>query len=453
MGEQRNEARQGSPDPLDVGDHKHPHPISEFLRISARYRESIDAVREFTDIFASYARDYELIRAESKTTQASEVIQRFLDDADPGELAELEQLRGSNDNGERAPRNSALSSPAIAELLLRVMRIQHPHHRSHMELINRSALTILVSGFEVLISDLVHAYYRLHRGSLLGDEAGVHLSDLAEMDSIDDAFSFVAERHVDDLLRQDLDAWAKFFDSRIHVDMKLLSPSWEQWREQFQRRHIILHSGARITRRYLTKVSNNELGRLGLDSAEPGAPVEVDGTYLSSALDTFEVSGLLLCQAVWRKLVSSEHHVRHHGPPLEGLMDVVYAALLQERWYVAEHLAAWGQSDDSTEESDRMIHRLNCWLAIKRQGRWSAVQGEAAAVDASLLHPRFQIALFSLREEHERFFAVLPAALATNVTRESLREWPILQEMRSDPRFEDAAGTAPVEPTEAASGE
>ena len=85
-----------------------------------------------------------------------------------------------------------------------------------------------------------------------------------------------------------------------------------------------------------------------------------------------------------------------------------------------------------------MIHRFTRWLCIKRQDRLEEIASELEAFDGSAVHPKFAIGLASLRDRPDDFFKQLPVAMAAGVTERELREWPILEEVRSDERFEPA---------------
>jgi hypothetical protein len=165
-----------------------------------------------------------------------------------------------------------------------------------------------------------------------------------------------------------------------------------------------------------------------------GDKLDIDDAYLENAINTFEVSGLLLCQEVWKKLVPKDSEARYGG--LRGLGDAVYRRLLSRHWYVAEKLATWGEKDGETSEDYMLICKFNRWLCMKRQGRWTEIEDEVKAFDCSAKHRRFALARASLLQQADEFFEILPKALAAeDITIGYLKEWPILDEMRGNPRF------------------
>jgi len=291
----------------------------------------------------------------------------------------------------------------------------------------------LVSYFEVLIADLSHAFYRIAPDAALTEDKSLSVKEFKKFSTIDEALRSVISDTVDDLLRGSVSDWHKFFQTRMKIDMTLLTPDWAQWNEYFQRRHIMVHASGRVTERYLSNVEWEKLEPY-VTRPSVGDKLNIEDDYLEHAIDTFEVSGLLLCQDVWRKLVPGDSETRHSS--LTGLIDVIYHRLLSRHWHVAELLSASGEQDSEASEDSMLVCKFNRWLCVKRQGRWTEVEGELKAFDCSAINRRFALARVSLLEQADEFFKILPKALAgEDVTIEALEEWPILDEMRTDPRF------------------
>jgi hypothetical protein len=428
--------------PLEGGEAESERQPSPFATIFWQYRRSIAALREFFDHVNPVVADLGRSSAEKSEQRTRQIARRFVRQARDEDIQDLTTvLDWATSMRDRKVRTGLpeIRSNAVKRALMDVMtaRSEFVPSETHHQLLNRSILTSLVGYFEVLLADLAHAYYRLLPGATSNEDKVLSVNELRSFASIDDAMDFVVSRRVDDLLRGDVDDWHEFFVKRLKVDLRQLVPDWAQWGELFQRRHVILHAGGRATRRYLEKV---DWQKVRWPDCRPPleADLPIDDEYLGFAIDLFEVGGLLLCQAVWKKLSPGETWIRLSAGPAGGLIAAVYPRLLTRHWYVAEHLSKWGARDDAADEEHRLICAVNRWLAIKRQGRWAEIASEVENFDCSAKHPKFCLARASLLERPEEFFAHLPEALASRVTSDELREWPILEEMRSDPRFEEA---------------
>ena len=409
---------------------------SAFASVFSQYQNSMEALREFSSRLTPLVSDIETVIAEERRRKVDQILASFRDRLDERQLEELRKFAEwlvNSIEGETDEESSfTLEGNVSAEVVLAVLTVvqERSPTYAHHELLNRSILMSLVGYFEVVVADLAHAFYRLIPKAASNDDKVLSVNELRTFESVDDAMEFVISERVDDLLRGSIEDWQQFFQSRMNVDLRSIVPDWPQWSEMFQRRHIIVHAGGKVTRRYLEKVDWDNV-TWPERKPEMGSLVAVDDKYVQRALDIFEVSGALLCQAVAKKLGPDDHEGR-----LRALMAAIYHRLKTPHWYVAERLSTWGNADSAATEEQSLMFKFNRWLAIKRQDKWPEVQGEVDAFDCSAKDPKFRIALASLRERADEFFSELPAALASGLTAEAVREWPILEEIRSDKRFE-----------------
>lgn len=409
---------------------------SLFRPVFVQYGASMTAIREFFSQLAPFVSEIEEGRWKSIEEQTRTIMQGFMERAtkqDSEELTDVLKVIVDRISGVKSSRPKRITaSGTVTKVVWEIGRMMmHTYSPGmHQELLNRSILMSLVSYFEVLVSDLAHLYYRLVPDATSADEKALSVNDLRQFKSIDDALQSVVSRRVDNLLREGADEWHRFFKTRMKIDLDQLVPSASEWREFFQRRHIIVHACGRVTERYLASVDWDSLER-----AQPtiGTALPLDGSYLARAIDAFEIAGLLLCQEIWRKLAPQELQVRLNSST--GLCDAVYRRLKSGNWCVAEHLASWGLRDGYASEDVVLICRFNTWLCMKRQGRWEEAVEEVEAFDCAAKHPKYALVKAALLERPEEFFNLLRVAVGAGVDEGSLQEWPILDEMRRDPRF------------------
>src|SRR6266545_3487427 len=105
--------------------------------------------------------------------------------------------------------------------------------------------------------------------------------DLQQFSSIEDAFDETVDRRIDGILAGGLDEWIRWFKRKgLDIQVERLATSWAETVEVFQRRHIIVHNGGLVSRRYVTKMR-------GLIEEMPplGQEMVVDEDYIRDALD------------------------------------------------------------------------------------------------------------------------------------------------------------------------
>ena len=418
-----------------------PSELSDFKNIFTQYANSTTALREFFSQLNPFVAEMTTGIKKQRETYVKETISDFGQRASQEELQELlDFFEGLKDRfTKKTAKPRAFKATEIKSLLVRQFAAKFVRlffldapDDIHRELLNRSILMSLISYFEVLIADLTYAFYRIAPDAALTEDRTLSASELKKFSTIDAALQSVISDVVDDLLRGSVTDWHRFFSTRMKIDMQLLTPDWAQWNEYFQRRHLIVHTGGRVTERYL---SNVDWVRLEPRMTKPSlsSKLKVDEVYIEHALNAFEITGLLLCQEAWRKLVLGDSEGRYSA--LTGLSDAVYRRLLSRHWSVAERLATWGERDPEVSENDMLICKFNRWLCIKRQGRWAEVEEEVKAFDCSAKNRRYALVRASLLERLDEFYELLPELLNIDIDIESLKEWPILDEVRQDPRF------------------
>lgn len=426
-------------------------PESGFQQAFVQYGSSMTGIREFLSELVPVVGEMDEDVTKKALGRAGQRLRQKLDDF--RQTATEDEIRQMNDQIDRvatffrtAPEGGTrgksragelsieVDHPMVQEMLIEgvkaTLHAQRP--TAHSELLRRSVLMCLVSNFEVLVADLAHLYYRLVPDATTGEDKLLSVNELRRFDSIDDALQSIIADRVDELLRGGIGEWHKFFVTRMKIDFNSLVPYHAEWNEFFQRRHIMVHAGGRITKRYLANVDWDSLPE-GFVKPKVGEQLHIDDAYLQNAIDSFEVAGLLLCQEVWKKLAPGETGTRLGS--LLGLRDAVYRRLLTGNWRVAKGLAEWGMRDGCASEDDILICRFNGWLCMKRLGRWEEAARELEAFDTSAKHPIYSLVKASLLERADDFFRVLPMALGAGVEIREILEWPILEEMRGDHRF------------------
>lgn len=317
--------------------------------------------------------------------------------------------------------------------LKRILKTLHSRvsPEQHFDILHRGILTGLVGQFEVLISDIAHQFYRSAPAAIGTQEKNLTIADLLSFNTIEEAVDYIISDRVDELLRGSADEWNKFFQTRLKVDMAKLSPDWDRFNECIQRRHIIVHAGGRISRRYLKNVKS-EICREYFGECTIGQIVKMNDDYIIRALTLFEVTGLLLAVESWAKLRKGEGKEQANL-----LVDIIYDSMMESRWEVVLNLSEWGSRQAQFNLITRVVCNMNYWLSLKRLGRWSECQEAVRSFDTSAFKPAFALAQASLLDNADDFFAILDATDGADLDEQGWKEWPIFLEMRRDKRFEE----------------
>jgi hypothetical protein len=411
--------------------------LSAFLEIVTNYRISVFAYRNFLSQVESYLSTLDQGEQEvyshlldSITADLSEEDRAHI----RGAVTEIYTLSPSTRTSMLREVSQRLSGDYPYTLWVPLLQLLHalPHHtpvEQHRELLYRGIVTGLVGQFEVLIAELAHAFYRRAPDAVGADEKLLSVNDLKRFGSIDDALDFVVSNRVEDLLRGSVHDWQKFFSTRLKIDLSQHAPDWERFVESIQRRHVIVHAGGRITRRYLENVAPAVVQAYFAD-ASLGTRISLDADYISACVRSFEITGLLLGYHCWSKLHDEELSLME-----EDLNENIYALLCAKEWKTVRALALWASHVAGLSSQFRIACQMNYWQASKHLGLWNEVRRDVENFDCSALRPVYALARAALLEDADQFFWILDDADGAQMDRRAWLEWPIFAPIRSDQRF------------------
>jgi hypothetical protein len=258
------------------------------------------------------------------------------------------------------------------------------------EVMHRAIITAAVGAFESLLRLLVTASLRASPGGA---------SETQQRDTI---------RR---LLRGGYQSWDRWCRTHLGVGLLDQSPHPRDLVEVFERRHLIVHSGALVDERYLERTQAD--GRVGVE-------VSTDAAYVVGALDLLVVVGLRLCLHAGAALDPALPHtagvLTHH---------VARRHLLERRawiaaWAMYEHLAKHADTDVL-----RSLARVHAWYARKQMGGLVSITDEVEAWIAP--SPDFALARLSLLDRRDESLALARELLRSGaLSRIDLRSSPAL---------------------------
>lgn len=300
-----------------------------------------------------------------------------------------------------------------------------------LPMLRNSLLMSGVATFEAVIANLVTEFYNYKPEALEMNsrdrEKEFSLRDLQQFSSISDAVDFTVAKRVESLMYGGLADWRKFFKDTVKVDIADLAISWPDLQEVFQRRHIIVHNGGKASRRYVAIVTRLFSDRTVL----PGEPLDCTEEYLALAVDHLLAVGTLLIVAIMVKFGDPD------DIPHGDLSNLAYSLLREERWAATKRLCEYGVTLPVSEDV-KLVFRVNMALAEMGINGRDAIVDDITSWDVSALSDRFKLAKACLLGDLDKAFELLPSLVITQeITTEDLLGWPLLSEMRSDPRFSE----------------
>jgi hypothetical protein len=316
-------------------------------------------------------------------------------------------------------------APAPARFRLFAKQFQHALLDPNKALLlNSSMLVTAVSTFETLLATVLSVQLKTFPGLIDASDRKFSLEDLDSFASVADARDAAIRDRVDSLMRESFDEWETWFKKRASVELGSLCIRREHAYEVIQRRHLLVHTGGRVSKLYRDRVG---------EGAPPiGTSLAVPAEYLQDALDELDVLGIALATRLAADWDAKD------GPEAIGqLSDIAYDLLRAGRYEAVVALTRAGQDMPAPARSETVM-RVNGWIAAKAVDGVDSIAGEVGAWDVSALSPEFRLAKAALLNETEDALERIPQLLSNDLLDASnLDEWPLFAELRQDPRFDE----------------
>ncbi|WP_149202722.1 hypothetical protein [Actinotalea subterranea] len=398
----------------------------EVLAIVDEYENRVDALRELLDATLQHAR--ELDSVENRLKHISVILALIPRDKRREVLDAM-----------RIPDSPTWARDTILVLVDRFLheewgpRLVAAVRRSFTQpprspILLNSLLTNAVSAFELHLAELTRVYYECIPQALdaASKEKEFSLPELKALGSIEDAVDVAVSRRIDGLLFGSFAGWRKFYRDGIKIDFETLSIDWAAVQEVFQRRHTIVHNGARATKRYMTETGA---------PVELGQPLDCTPDYVEACFDELFALGALAAVELFRKVGGEDRAA------CDELHGIEYRMMLAGKWRLVSRVSSHGltiPADSATSE----VFKVNLWLARKRLEDLDTIRPEVEAWDVSASSDRFKLAKAALLGEADEAFALIPGLLASgDISGIDLFEWPLLNDLRADERFKDLQDT------------
>ena len=321
-----------------------------------------------------------------------------------------------------------LDDPKKLRALIRAVDAMQKRHPEQGGILRRGAVVSLMTHFEALVADLIHAFYKTHPAALPADERSLTLAELRALGSLDEAQAYLVSQEVDSVLRETLDRQFDYFIKRPKVDLTLLNPYRAEVLETDQRRNLYVHNRGVVNRRYLERVDKELLKKGG---AEEGNVLESYDDYVVPAIDRALLAGVALGQLCWRKWRPDEA-----GEADSQLIDTIYQELLAKRHELVMELTKFAESVKLADDENRKIVVVNHAIALRDTGRNEEVNTLLAATDWTACSLRFRVALDVLRgKQDDAIKALRKAVAADEIHAHDLRDWPLFQPLREQTSF------------------
>lgn len=163
------------------------------------------------------------------------------------------------------------------------------------DLIREMCLVYLIAQFESLVENFLKTTFNICPKCLASQKKVSMEAIVSKIHSKEEILKTLAEKEVSDVLRSEVDKWDGYFSKKFKIRIATCVPDWNEFKERFYRRNIILHNLGVVNEEYRKKT--------GYKGKEERLTVSKD--YLEKSIDMFRLMGFKLANEFYRKFAMS----------------------------------------------------------------------------------------------------------------------------------------------------
>lgn len=397
--------------------------IVELTELLDRQRSSLRHVR-FLQNYASKIEDlksvsvdvltykYPLIEPETLWQAVQEVL-RLIHDSDSGQIA-MEAV-------EERLRPVAQGHDART-LFMDVF--QSIPRQSTMQQLYAAQLTSLVADFEYFCGSILRIVAaELHR-DIIPPGKKLDWQRVEAAGSVSALREELLEEQISALLRKGLSSWIGAFKSlKVRIPTSAQDgPNSVELHEVFNRRHVIIHNGGRVSSSYISRMSQVA----GQCDAELGALLQVSPDYLTQAADVLiEVAFGLATNCAMTLIGKDREFIENR------LVNLIYHLLVEKRPDACRRVCTEYRDTRFKDPESGPVVRVNGWLAMRELGQHDQVRQEVDEWDVSDLPEAYKLAKLILQEDWGAATALARRLLANGgLSPQAWNTWPLAAPLR-----------------------
>ena len=248
-------------------------------------------------------------------------------------------------------------------------------------LVRRSLVGTCISEYEILLRRVVELVVRKYPNCAGQPDKAVTLKELRRLGDLASLESFISSQIADQLLREGLTVWGKWWQENFQFNYRATVPNWPSWREFFARRNLLVHNDGIVNQQYNQGVE-------AADVKTEGLRLEADDQYLEDRLGELHAAGVLLCALAALKFDPANFEMTN-----VWIVTQIGISAEEQHPHVGISIAKqWPIEALEIAPSRRDAFRIFEWICYRGAGRLDDVRDEIVAWDGVARGPYCQCA-------------------------------------------------------------
>lgn len=290
-------------------------------------------------------------------------------------------------------------------------------------LFGNSSLMMLLIKYEEVISQLFEFLVTTFPDAYLNKKT-VCYSEIIENNS--DGISikeYFVKKEVEEVMRKSVIDWYKLLEQNHKVSFSILNEYFEEFKEIYYRRNIIVHNNGIVNRTYLKGV--DEVARKDI---KLGEELYTNKSYMERA---FNLTYIM----IYGTFIETLKLCEDKDKIISLMFELGYQHMIKEEWIVSKFIFYNLQQIRNQQESDIMLDKINYWISIKNCRGLDEIRNEIEKCDVSAMSDKFKMAKAALLDQYEITYILLKKMFPHDMSANSIQEWPLFIQYRKSEEY------------------
>lgn len=288
---------------------------------------------------------------------------------------------------------------------------------------SESTLMMLLIRYEEAISGIFKYILMRYPDAYLKSKT-ITYSELMAIDTdIKDIKKHFVEKETEEFMRMPISEWYASFAQKHKVEFGFENKEFEQFKEIYYRRNLIVHNQGKVNDVYLKNVDSTLV-----ENISKGEVLRVDEKYLKNA---FEYTQLILYGTFWtlRKLSKESSELENR------IFEKGFVHMLNAEWNISEYIYHLMMQDKNQTDANKFCYKVNYWISVKNQGRFAEIEDEIKKFDVSAMCGQFKVAKYALLDDYEKVSSILEEVIDTEIPACYVEQWPLFLQYRQSGEY------------------
>lgn len=307
------------------------------------------------------------------------------------------------------------------------------HIEDGVSVIPASVILSLVARYDAQISSLVRFLLSFRKERLASEGRMIAVSEVLAAKSFDELISELLDDEIHSLMRGSHADQIKYIEDNFSISISAGFERWPQFLEIFERRNLAAHGEGFVNARYdrickQAKVPNDE--RL-----EIGAKLDLSDRYLRSSTDLILEFGVLLVWWLWLKHSEKDAELAYNA-----INTVTYDLILEKRYRLSSRIleSVLSRKTPNAPEVFRRMMAVNLANCHKKMNNEKKFADALSMFDWTASADEFKISVASLKGDIDKVCSLMARVTAEDVVgKVGLRDWPVFDWVREEPKFKE----------------